>query len=155
MRRPAALSPTSAKEYLSWYGGRWYLSPPPTQLVWNWSSGQQLTGTYTYYEGTAVLIYDCAGSDEQPWWGIGCSDGSGGTFKTLTIYDEYPSAAQGTVCPTHSAWAPAPSRPSTSALAFADVAVICARSLGEGGTAPRAARGSGSRSSRRAWPLAV
>jgi hypothetical protein len=29
---------------------------------------------------------------------VGCSNGGGGTYKTLTYYSKNPNAAQGTVC---------------------------------------------------------
>ena len=77
--------------------GAWYLSPPTT-LVWNWTQGQQLPGTYQYFDGTNIGSIYCGGSDEQPQWGVGCSSGGGGTPKVLTIYDNDSGAGQGTVC---------------------------------------------------------
>ena len=87
----------TTKEYLYVYGGNWYRSPKTT-LVWSWSSGKQLTGSYAYKKGGSTSAYTCHGSKESPTWGVGCSNGGGGTAKTLTYYSKNPSAAQGTVC---------------------------------------------------------
>ena len=93
----SSLHGNTTKEYLYLYGNRWYRSPKTT-LVWSWSSGKQLTGSYAYFNGSSNGAYTCSGSGEKPSWGVGCSNGGGGQYKTLTYYGKNPNAAQGTVC---------------------------------------------------------
>ncbi len=93
----SSLHGNTTKEYLYLYGNRWYRSPKTT-LKWSWSSGKQLTGSYAYFNGSKGGSYTCKGSGETPHWGVGCSNGGGGQYKTLTYYGKNPNAAQGTVC---------------------------------------------------------
>jgi hypothetical protein len=79
----AALAP-ALRTYLYEDSGRWYQSPPTT-LDWNWAVGQELTGTYGYFDGTSSGTFACAGSSETPQYGIGCSNGPGGTFKCIPL----------------------------------------------------------------------
>ncbi len=93
----AVLPSGPTKEYLYLYAGRWYRSPS-TKQVWNWSGGQQLTGSYGWHNGSKTSTYTCSGSGEKPAFGVGCSNGGGGTAKTLPIYNKSPSTAQCTIC---------------------------------------------------------
>jgi hypothetical protein len=97
----SAVAPTIAgganKQYLYVApNGRWYQSPVTTQS-WNWGFYQALNGTYTYCNGTSVGSFGC-NSAEGGHFGIGCSNGPGGTFKTLPIYSASPGAGQCEVC---------------------------------------------------------
>jgi hypothetical protein len=93
----SALDTVTSKVYLYVYGAAWYEAPAST-LAWSWSSGQQLTGTYSYFTGTTGSSFVCTGSSEVPAFGVGCSDGPGGTFKTLPYYSDDPAAGQCEVC---------------------------------------------------------
>ena len=70
------------REYLFTKSSGWYRSPMSSK-VWNWNSGQQLTGTYHYSGGS----FNCSGSGEQNLYGVGCSNGPGGTWKCLIYYN--------------------------------------------------------------------
>ena len=93
----SALDTVTSKAYLYVYGSAWYESPPST-LAWSWSSGQQLTGQYAYFDGTTASSYSCAGSGEVPAFGVGCSNGPGGNLKTLPYYSEDAPNAKCEVC---------------------------------------------------------
>jgi hypothetical protein len=93
----ATLQPSTSKQYLYIYQDRWYRSPATT-LTWSWQYGQQLVGTYSSFNGTSTFTFGCQGSFEQPTFGVGCSEGPGGSSKVLPIYENYPATGQGTVC---------------------------------------------------------
>ncbi|MFH1726094.1 MAG: hypothetical protein ABII00_15915 [Elusimicrobiota bacterium] len=96
------------KYYLYVYEDRYYMSPATT-LTWSWDEGQELTGEYTYFDGQHEGTVSCEGYTGDPWdpwgwsaeipmWGVGCSEGGGGSEKILTYYDKDPANAQGYVC---------------------------------------------------------
>ncbi len=92
-----SLSTSVSRNYLYSYGTKWYVSPSTT-LVWDWSSYQGLNGTYGYGSGaTLTSTFGCT-SWEGGSWGVGCSNGPGGTYKVLPIYTSDPAAATSTVC---------------------------------------------------------
>ena len=100
------LNSTVSKQYLYVYQDRWYLSPP-TKLSWSWDLGQEIPGTYKYFDGTTTGAIECRGSTEYPTFGIGCSEGVGNTRKVLPWTGaitatakgtKSPSTGQGTVC---------------------------------------------------------
>ncbi len=92
-----ALSTSTSRNYLYSYGSNWYVSPSTT-YVWNWSSYQALNGTYGYGTGaTLTSTFSCTHA-ESGHWGVGCSNGGGGTYKVLPIYTSSPSAATSTIC---------------------------------------------------------
>lgn len=102
----SGMSAATSKQYLYVYENRWYLSPA-TKTNWSWTSGQQVTGTYTYFNGTALGTVQCLGSAEIPTFGVGCSEGAGSTRKVIPWSSwitstekgsESPSSGQGTVC---------------------------------------------------------
>ena len=93
----ASLKAGVDREYLYSANGRWYRSPK-TQLVWVWNSGQQLTGDYAWWNGSQNGSLTCNGSGEKPTFGIGCSNGGGGTAKVLLAYASDPNTGTGTVC---------------------------------------------------------
>jgi hypothetical protein len=95
-RVAATLDGVSTKRYLYAADGKWYRSPPTT-FAWSWSAGQELTGTYDYFDGTETGAYTCDGSGEKPPFGIGCSKGPGGTQKTLPWVGQF--GAGGTLPP--------------------------------------------------------
>ena len=78
-------------------GGSWYRSPK-TKLVWTWNSGQELTGEYAWWNGGNSGSLTCNGSDEKPAFGVGCSNGGGGTEKVLPAYGANPSGGIASVC---------------------------------------------------------
>jgi hypothetical protein len=84
------------REYLYERSGLWYRTPSST-LVWDWNSGQDLTGTYFYSGGGS---FDCNGSTETTVYGVSCSNGPGNTFKALIAYDtgKDPANAQVELC---------------------------------------------------------
>jgi serine/threonine protein kinase len=89
----ADLSSDVTHQYLYLWNQRWYESPPTT-LTWSWNFGRELTGTYTYFDGSQMGSVTCTGSaDETPLFGVGCSDGPGPTTKVLPYY--VPDAATG------------------------------------------------------------
>ena len=72
-----------SREYLYVKSGLWYRSPAST-LVWDWNSGQDLIGTYSYSGGGSFV---CNGSSETTLYGVSCSNGSGNQFKALIRYN--------------------------------------------------------------------
>ncbi|PKN56828.1 MAG: hypothetical protein CVU56_13995 [Deltaproteobacteria bacterium HGW-Deltaproteobacteria-14] len=93
----AATLDGSSRVYLYRYGTRWYQSPATT-LAWTWSGGQELTGTYAYFDGTSAGTVDCTGSSEKPGYGVGCSSGGGNTVKVLPSYTSNAAAALCDIC---------------------------------------------------------
>ena len=77
----------------------WYRSPV-TKLVWNWSSGKDLYGTYYYSSGSGEASFNVTASGEHQSYGVGGSSGSGGTYKCLVIYPSCldPANAQVQLC---------------------------------------------------------
>ena len=63
----------------------WYRSPI-TKLVWNWSSGKDLYGTYYYSSGSGEASFNVTASGEHQSYGVGGSSGPYGTYKCLVIY---------------------------------------------------------------------
>ena len=94
----ATLSSANSREYLYSYGSAWYKSPTTT-MVWSWSTYQPLNGTYSYSTGstTATGTFGCTHA-EAGSWGVGCSNGGGGTYKVLPIYNSNSSTGNSTVC---------------------------------------------------------
>lgn len=74
--------PAGEYRYLYVHGASWYESPPTT-LLWSWGRGQQLTGTYHFFDGSVRGTLLCGGSSELPPFGIGCSDGPGSSLGLL------------------------------------------------------------------------
>jgi len=93
----STLDATSKKRYLYAIPGAYYLSPVTT-LAWSWSAGQELVGTYRFFDGTLSGSLDCSGSSEQPSFGIGCSSGAGSTLKVLPWVTEDSTSGSCTVC---------------------------------------------------------
>ncbi|CDS53175.1 hypothetical protein [Polaromonas sp. CG9_12] len=102
----SSMSVLVSKQYLYVYQDRWYISPS-TKLNWSWDFGQQVTGTYTYFDGTSLGTVECPGSTEIPTFGVGCSEGPGNTRKVnpwatwISGKDKgikSPSNGQGTIC---------------------------------------------------------
>jgi len=94
----ASALPAGEKRYLYVYNDRWYESPL-TVLDWDWTvGGRQLTGTYDYFDGSAVGSFTCSGSTETPLFGVGCSNGAGGTLKCLPYYAADPAGGQCEIC---------------------------------------------------------
>jgi len=93
----SGLDGSAQKEYLYLYGSRWYRSPKTT-LTWVFGSGKQLTGSYAYFNGSTTSAFTCNGSGETPQYGVGCSNGGGGTCKVLPIYQANASAATVMIC---------------------------------------------------------
>jgi hypothetical protein len=77
----AALS-GSPRNYLYLLNGDWYESPV-TSLVWSWTTGQNLTGTWSYSTGSSTGSFACPTSLETPPFGVGCSTGPGNISKCL------------------------------------------------------------------------
>mgnify|MGYP003327915412 FL=1 len=92
------LSTSANRRYLYTEGGAWYESPV-TALVWSWSSYQPLNGTYSYATSGTVATgsFSCTHA-ESGSWGVGCSNGGGGTYKVLPIYYSTPSSALSMIC---------------------------------------------------------
>jgi hypothetical protein len=93
----ADLKANTTKEYLYVYQDRWYLSAR-TKLVWRWDIGQQLPGTYRYFDGAQRGSFECTGSDETPAYGVGCSDGPGPLPKVLPYYENDSRQGEATIC---------------------------------------------------------
>jgi hypothetical protein len=91
------MSTSTSHTYLYSYGSSWYVSPSTT-LVWSWTSYQAVNGTYGYGTGPSLTSTFGCTSSEAGHWGIGCSNGGGGTWKVLPIYSSSPSAATSTIC---------------------------------------------------------
>ena len=94
----AGLNTSLVKQYLyiDPSNNHWYLSPQTT-LTWNWGYYQALNGTYTYCNGSGIGTFGCS-SAEGGNFGIGCSNGPGGTCKCLPIYSDNPSGGQVEIC---------------------------------------------------------
>ena len=93
----STLTAGPTRQYLYKVGTNWYRSPSTTQ-VWAWGSGKQQTGSYAYKKGATISAYTCNGSGEVPQFGVGCSNGGGGTFKTLPYYNSAPASGTVTIC---------------------------------------------------------
>ncbi len=95
------LSTSSNREYLytdTDGGAGWYLSPV-TSAVWSWSSYYPLNGTYYYASsGTSATGSFYCSHAESGDWGVGCSNGGGGTYKVLPIYYSTASSALSMIC---------------------------------------------------------
>ncbi len=94
----STLSTSDSREYLYSYGSAWYRSPSTT-LVWAWGSYQALNGTYYYSTSSTSSMgsFACT-SSEAGSYGVGCSNGGGGTYKVLPIYNSNPSIATVMIC---------------------------------------------------------
>jgi hypothetical protein len=92
-----SLDSTSLKRYLYTTGGVFYISPP-TKLAWVWNVGQELTGTYAYFDGSTSGKLMCSGSTEKPPFGIGCSTGPGPMLKVLPWDTNDAAGGTCTVC---------------------------------------------------------
>jgi hypothetical protein len=92
------LSSASNHQYLYSYGSAWYTSPMTTH-VWDWSSYFPLNGTYKYSTGSTSSTgsFECTHAESGDW-GVGCSNGPGGTYKVLPIYYSNSSAATSMIC---------------------------------------------------------
>ncbi len=110
------LKPGVQRKYLLQKGPAWYTSPA-TAVVWSWAKGQELSGTWQAFNGTASSSFQCLGSAEKPAFGIGCSAGASQTAKvlpssdasainaTMTVCQDYPNAFGGKPCePGVTAW---------------------------------------------------
>ncbi|MFT4626386.1 MAG: hypothetical protein ACI8PZ_005063 [Myxococcota bacterium] len=82
----AGLAGGVERQYLYTEGGAWYLSPVTT-TAWSWGGYAALNGSYSYSYGgdDADGSFACT-SREGGHFGVGCSNGPGGTFKVLPIY---------------------------------------------------------------------
>lgn len=87
---------TQGREYLFVKNGLWYRTPV-SYLTWDWFTGKQLTGTYYYFDGSAVNSFELVGSTEVNRYGIGCSNGVGNQLKVLIGYDTGKDSANGVV----------------------------------------------------------
>jgi hypothetical protein len=94
----SALDASLSREYLYSYGVAWYRSPV-TGDVWDWGRYQALDGEWSYSSGSvsAEGSFSCTAA-EDGGWGVGCSNGPGGTSKVLPIYEEDPSTATSMIC---------------------------------------------------------
>jgi len=84
------------REYLFVKNGLWYRSPI-SNLVWDWNSGKQLTGTYSYFDGSIEKFFELTGSGETNLYGIGCSNGPFNQWKVLIYYPTDKDPANGKV----------------------------------------------------------
>jgi hypothetical protein len=77
-----------------------YYRTPLSQLVWSWSSGQDLDGTYYYSTGSGEGSFQITPSSEHQLYGVGGSSGGGSTYKCLIAYTscEVSSNAQVEIC---------------------------------------------------------
>jgi hypothetical protein len=92
------LTTADDRRYLYTEGGAFYLSPA-TDMVWSWSRYQALNGTYAYAgSGTVSTGSFACTHAEAGDWGVGCSNGGGGTFKVLPIYSSDPTNALSMIC---------------------------------------------------------
>ncbi len=91
------LSTSTSRVYLYSYGSNWYHSPSTT-MVWSWSTYQAQNGVYSYGTGSTVTSSFYCSSSEAGHWGVGCSNGGGGTYKVLPIYVSDATAATSTIC---------------------------------------------------------
>ena len=94
----ASLSDGVTRRYLYTYEDGFYLSPT-TELVWSWSAYTPLEGTWTYgVVGGPSDTFDCT-DGEDGYWGVGCSNGPGSTYKVLPWGDEHNTTyGAATVC---------------------------------------------------------
>ena len=67
-------------------------------MSWNWEFGQELTGNYTYFDGTNYGSFACPTAIEVPNFGIGCSTGPGASAKVLPMYVPDVAAGTTTIC---------------------------------------------------------
>ena len=91
----------TSREYLYVQNGTVnYYRTPDSTLVWSWSSGQDLYGTYYYSTGSGEQSFVITPSGEHQSYGIGGSSGGGGTYKCLVIYSTCldPADAQVQLC---------------------------------------------------------
>ena len=93
----ATLEAGPSREYLYVSGTTWYRSPATT-LVWSWTTAQELSGSYTFFNGSTTSSANCGGSGEKPQFGIGCSTGGGANYKVLPYYTSSATTGQCTVC---------------------------------------------------------
>lgn len=94
-------SPNTLRAYLYVQSGTLlYYRTPLSQLVWSWSSGQDLDGTYYYSKGTGESNFTVFPSSEHQSYGVGGSSGAGTQDKCLVIYSTClnPSMAQVELC---------------------------------------------------------
>jgi hypothetical protein len=97
----SSLSSSVRRQYLYMFGNEGYISPCTTD-AWTWAngSGQELVGNYAHFSDTGSSTVVCNGSTEKAQWGVGCSNGPGGTDKVLPAYVESPSGALTMLCVT-------------------------------------------------------
>ncbi|NCC50259.1 MAG: PKD domain-containing protein [Spartobacteria bacterium] len=93
--------PGSVREYLYVYNGKWYRSPTST-LVWSWSSGQDLPGTWFYDNHIGTLVGDAAWVDGRSGKALACNGSSDylhagptdiGNAWTISAWFKYPLAS--------------------------------------------------------------
>ena len=89
------------REYLYVQNGTTsYYRTPESSLVWSWSSGQDLYGTYYYSINSVESSFNITPSDEHQVYGVGGSSGGGSSYK-CSITDqscEDPANAQVDLC---------------------------------------------------------
>lgn len=87
-------------KYESLTDSNYYHLSPKTSYLWDWSVPYQFIGTYksTADNGQSFSLINCNGSDEQPQWGIGCSNGPGATPKVLPYYSNDEQNGISTIC---------------------------------------------------------
>ncbi len=79
--------PNTSRDYLYVQNGTVnYYRTPVSTLVWSWSSGQDLYGTYYYSTGSGEESFEVTPSSEHQAYGVGGSSGGGPTHKCLVIY---------------------------------------------------------------------
>lgn len=100
-KSPLNSDPNRSREYLYVKNGAtlWYRSPI-TKLVWDWSSGKDLYGTYYYSSGSGQGSFNVTPSGEHQLYGVGGSSGPFQTAKCLIYYWDYydPANAQTDIC---------------------------------------------------------
>lgn len=84
---PINTNSSRSREYLYAHNETrlWYRTPV-SRLVWDWSSGKDLYGTYFYSTGAGESSFVVTESSERQSYGVGGSSGPGGTAKCLLIY---------------------------------------------------------------------
>ncbi|MCI0535655.1 MAG: hypothetical protein L0Z50_10555 [Verrucomicrobiales bacterium] len=89
------------REYLYVRNGTalWYRTPL-SRLVWSWSSGKDLYGTYYYSVGGGESSFNVTPSGEHQLYGVGGSSGPSSTYKCLIYYTSCkdPAKAQVQIC---------------------------------------------------------
>lgn len=89
------------REYLYVQSGTnfWFRSPT-SRLVWDWASGKDLYGHYSYALGSNHGSFEVTPSNELQSFGVGGSSGGGCEPKCLIIYSTFldPTNAQAQVC---------------------------------------------------------